>query len=283
MDRPTPAPRRSRTLLVALLLLTTFGIAAVAGLASSAVSAARPAPPTALEAAASRFADRLADAAPFGFTTHQTAVLRARPGGPSPMTAGASPVPVETLAVSDVLTLGGWRTGDYWTTTTESGPAATPAPGDVSAGPVRIDTLRAGGVSWSRSGGGWERVAFAPGFGIDPLSLARIPELLRHLDGSRLTPDRLGGRVVTRVEGTADAAYYPAAITAAAFMTTSPVLIVRAWIDETTGELVAIEIECDNLDAGELRMVVVDRTLFFADPSTPMPVQSGAGAPEVAP
>ena len=163
-------------------------------------------------------------------------------------------------ASSAYMTRGFARGTDFYMAIRAVDPAlATPT---FEGGLPLFEAIASGGRSWRQEGEGFYETAVLPGLGIDPVSLARFPDLLRHLAGPvDVGEDTVGGEQAHHLRGTASVADWPGFIaTDAAGLTASP-FTVEVWL-ATDGRLLALEGSTRNLSEPGHDLEVSDRITF---------------------
>jgi len=198
-DRARPRRRRllgglgeALALLIGAALLLSVTAVARAGLTAPRPALTFGAGATSLASAQASAADTLAAALAEGgsgitFEVVQRSTITVRPDGPK--IAVPDPVdPHTTIAQADAyflnaLTERGVASADGFYAELRAGPAPGEAP-DWAA-EVRLQALARDGMVYRNDGGGWYQTDSPPGIGIDPASVALLPELVRDATGAK--------------------------------------------------------------------------------------------------
>jgi hypothetical protein len=200
--------------LVPIMLVAGILVARPIG-TQSVAAAALPAEPSALLAAA---ADQLAAATAKGGTGYtfeivQRSVVTSRPGGPLvPVPDPVDPRGVPPTYAATYYLIGlveiGVVTPDGFAMEMRAGPTSADAKVDLAGGQLLFRALSTKQATYRDDGEGWYTTDRPPGIGLDPLTAARLPGLLRATTAVRETdlaavPGELDkGATVRAVDGT---------------------------------------------------------------------------------
>lgn len=267
-------PRRS-VALIGVVLLVAFGSGFALGavLPSSADPLAADYPRPLIAAADALVAATAPDASGYTFEVVQRQVMRARPGGPR------VPVPdpadqTRTLRLADAWYVGGVTSrgavtpNGFWMEM-RAGPGESQPPAFDTAAPLRAVIERDGHL-WRTNGAGWFETDASPGQGMDPLTAARLPLLLRRLGGVHdLGSETIEGVTLHRYAGIVDTLNDPGIAASDGFTFTSPEVPVELWLD-AANHLVRLRGTALNLNMVEFDLVIDTMVTFdYAAPGAP--------------
>jgi hypothetical protein len=187
----------SRTIALLLLLVPLLLVALVAGARILLWSG----PASALAAEGAAAADRLADAADemdralapdgsgFRFTVVSRSTVYARPDGPR-IEIPDPDEPTQVLRLADAWYVGastaeGIVRGADFFLQMRDGPSEPDGEIDLAAMEPTLAALVRGGTTWRNDGRGWYPTDIPPGIGLDPLTVALLPDLLRGATDAR--------------------------------------------------------------------------------------------------
>ncbi len=266
---------------LAAAVVAVFALSAAVGFAAAAQGAA-PAPlvtgpyPAGLRAAA----DALEAATGAGGTGYQFEVEQrqaedALPGGPE----------IALYDPSDKAKVTGHTAHFYVNSTVVRGRVAPGAlwmemrvgPGegvaaDFDKAPPMWAVIWRDQTAWRNEGQGWFRADTSPGVGMDPVTAARLPGMLRNLSNvTDIGPATLqGGAKARHYAGLADIADFPGVVASdGAPFTESPVRV-DVWVDQL-GRVVRIEATARNLNEAEYNLHVDTVITFSYTAAGPVP------------
>ena len=228
------------------------------------------------------------------FQVVQRNTLRQKPGGP-PIELKAeddhSKV-VETLDEVDVnsmISSGAVTDTAFWMQM-RRGPAKDEAP-DFTGAELRYSVIERDGLLWRDDGDGWYQTDVSPGMGMDPVSVRKLPGLLRSLQSATsLEPAVIDGRELVGVSGVTKADDYPGVVASDGKDFTDPTFEVRCWFDDA-GRLVRLEASARNLNQTTYDLVAETVVTFgygaTGEPPDPTPTMAPeprpTSEPEAAP
>jgi hypothetical protein len=286
---------------LALLIGVAVLVAGVRGREAGAGGGALNADPTTLKATA---ADLLAattakGGAGYRFEIVQRSTLLAKPGGlplmvPDPADPSASPRATDAVYVIGLVETGFVTPAGFYMEM-RAGPSSADAPVDLASGDLMFRALVRDGVTYRDDGEGWYRTDRPPGIGLDPITAAALPGLLRHAadaqDAGLATAQGELGKAqalaIRAISATGAVADIPGviAVDGAGFTKIS------APIDftfDSAGRLVGLVVTARNTNATVHDLAVVTEiTLRYDDVPTelprPEPVYAGDGVPVTIP
>lgn len=122
------------------------------------------------------------------------------------------------------------------------------------------------------AGHGWSSSGDIPGFGLDPVSLRELPELLRRLQDAKVLGVDADGR---HWSGTSDSLWYPGAVAVDGASFTAPEIAIEAWLDNDD-HLVGLFAVAQNINETTYQLLCVDRLRFDYEASLSIPTLPGA-------
>jgi hypothetical protein len=265
-------------------------IAAPTALAADPVAPAAGDPRIALWAAAD---DLTAKLGPGGsgvtFSATQIQIMRPYLAGPALIVGpdrnhpDAIPTSVDQLVLGAVSGRGSATDGSFfaeWFNGTGDNGSPT-FQGDVAYAALARD----GGL-WRRdattnaTGAGWLPASDIPGFGVDPLSLRELPELLRRLDGATdLGTDTTGHHW----SGHIDPIWYPGAVAVDGAAFTGAPITIELWLD-AQNRLVSLFAAAQNINEPVYQLLCFDRVgLDYTTPVSIPDAPTPAATIEVTP
>jgi hypothetical protein len=271
---------------VGIIIVAAFGLVAIA-------LGARPYPASLLSAADSLAAATAPGGPGFRFDVVQRQVQFAKPGGSlipivDPIKPKAAARGVDRLYVNSVLARGSVAPGAFWMEMRFGPDETTEANYDLA--PTMFQVIARDGALWRNDGFGWFATLASPGVGMDPITAARLPQLLRSVtnvtDEGREVVD---GQQLRRYAGVVDIANFPGVVASDGAAFTENPIAVRLWLD-SADRLVQIEGRARNLNQTtfDLKIVSTIRITYAAvgPPPEPAPTLAPAtvsGAPLGAP
>jgi hypothetical protein len=267
---------------VAALVVGSFAFGYLREIPTPSVLAADPAAPAAddprialWQAATELDSSLAASGGGFSFTATQLQVLRPVPGGQALLTApdrdhpDASPTPVDQILLGSLSGRGAMRDGSFFAQWF-NGTSADGSP-NFDGDPAYQALVQDAGL-WRRDatsdddGLGWIAASDIPGFGVDPMSVAEWPEMLRRLsDVQDLGTDAEGHHW----SGSIDPLWYPGAVAVDGASFTGSPIAVEVWLD-ASGRLATVFAIAQNINESTYAMLCIDRvSLDYTAPSVP--------------
>jgi hypothetical protein len=223
------------------------------------------------------------------FTATQLQIMRPSPSGPALIVGpdrqhpDATPTSVDQLILGAVSGRGSAADGafyaEWFNGIDDQGSAAFQ--GDVAyAALVRDGSLWRRDAMTDASGLGWVPSSDVPGFGVDPLSLRELPELLMRLDGATDLGTDADGH---HWKGQIDPIWYPGAIAVDGAAFTGAPINVELWLDDQN-RLVSLFAVAQNINEPVYQLLCIDRIRFdfttpISIPAAPTPASSVEAAP----
>jgi len=219
MGRARGWTRRSRVsgheFIGALTAAALVAVLAVARPVSPQIAAAAQpalAPATQLSQSATAMTDAIAKG--FDFTVVSRSTLYAKSGGPRIQVPDPSD-PYKVAGVADSYYLGasaarGTVSGVDYAIQMYGGATDPSSAVDINGLEPTLAGLVSGGKSWRNDGRGWYQTDQIPGIGLDPRTVALLPNLLRHASGATaMAPTALAGAQLPTVAAAAAVADAP--------------------------------------------------------------------------
>jgi hypothetical protein len=260
-------------------------VQAPTALAADPVRPSEGDPRLALWAAADAFEARLATGgAGVSFTATQLQVLRPLSGGPDLLLGpdrehpDATPVAVQQVVLGSVSGRGGATAdaffAEWFNGTDDNGQASF-------QGEAAYQALEHSGALWRRdamtdaAGLGWGASSDIPGFGVDPLSISDVPDLLRRLDNpTDVGPDSTGEHWT----GSTSPLWYPGAVAVDGSAFTGDPIAIELWLDAQQ-HLVTLFAVARNTNESTYQMLCIDRVSFDYGSSPAIPEAPIASPP----
>ena len=318
--RALVSPRRKGHVVRSPGTLAGFVAALVVVLASTGIAVARMTPPATVSVPLSAVTDGAPSADPttlktaaadllaattakggtgYRFEIVQRATQHARPGGPALLVADPAAPDSPPNEVDESYVIGlvetGYVTPAGFYMEMRAGPASAEAPVDLVAGELMFRALVRGGVTYRDDGEGWYATDSPPGIGLDPVTAAALPGLLRNARNPKeadlaVAKGELGRSRADAARGiTADGAVADIpgviAVDGASFtQITAPL----DFTFDAAGRLVGLVVTARNANATVHDLAVVTKiTLRYDDVPTalpkPEPAYAGDGTPVTVP
>ncbi len=284
-------PRRALAAFGALFLaaiVSGFALGAADGSAADPLPAGYPA--ALVEAAGALEAATAPGGVGYTFEAVQRQVVRRKADGPGvPVTDPADPQlvvgHVEALYVSGTTSRGARTPAAFWMAM-RAGPGENAAP-DFDRGSLLAAVLERDGRLWRTDGPGWFETDVSPGQGMDPLTAARLPYLLRRLGSpTDIGLETIGGQALHHYAGVAAAADYPGVVASDGLVFTSSPVAVELWLD-AANRLVTLRGQALNLNETGFELVVASSVTFGygapGAPPDPVPTLAPPPVPATAP
>ncbi len=235
----------------------------------------------------------------YRFEIVQRSTLHAKPGGPALLVPDPADPKAQPKEADEAYLIGvvetGYVTAAGFSMEMRAGPASADAPVDLASGELMFRALLRDGVTYRDDGEGWYQTDRLPGIGLDPVTAAALPWLLRHATDARdadlaAALGELGKARATATRG----------ITAAGTVADIPGVVavdgasftqITQAIDFTfdaAGRLVGLVVTARNTNATVHELAVVTEiTLRYDGVPTglprPEPAYAGDGTPVVVP
>lgn len=226
-----------------------------------------------LDAAASVIESRLATGGSgFSFTVVARSTLYTQPGGPKievpdPIDRFKTLGLVDEYYLSGVIASGVALPNGFFLQMRD-GPATPEAVPDFVNAQTTLAALVRDGVTWRNDGDGWYQTDMPPGIGLDPVTVALLPRLLRAATGPALAGAGIvGGDVTTKITATGKVADAPGlmAVDAASFtVLTEPI----TFSLDDAGRLREVRVLSRNTRMTEFDLLV-ETVITFDYPATP--------------
>lgn len=192
----------------------------------------------------------------------------------STSTASAAPTPTPGTA-SDAFRIaskGAVQPGIFWQSLYDL-PLNAPLT-DASADSLRFSSLSTPTDSWRNEGIGWFRTTKSTGAGMDPVSAARLPDLLTNLTGVQAVASDTAHSGLTGFSAAADPIDYPGVLVADGFAYTADPILVTVWLD-SHGRLARLEATALSLaNPPPEQLMVLTIVYFDYAPVGPAPIPS---------
>jgi hypothetical protein len=210
----------------------------------------------------------------YRFEIVQTQTLFARPGGPlidvpDPADRRASLGLVDELVVAQYLERGIVTPAGFWSEIRE-GPGGDVEP-NFATGTRVFGALVTGGTAWRDDGDGWYETDVLPGIGLDPLTAAKLPDLLRNATEPTLTGTGSdAGRAVEELRATGRLVDIPGVVAADGLSFTEIREPIEIRLDNA-GRLAALRIIARNTNQTTYDLIVETTIRFLYGGVGPLP------------
>ena len=125
----------------------------------------------------------------YRFEIVQRSTLHAKPGGPALLVPDPADPKAQPKEADEAYLIGvvetGYVTAAGFSMEMRAGPASADAPVDLASGGLMFRALLRDGVTYRDDGEGWDHSYRLPGIGLDPVTAAALPWLLRHATDAR--------------------------------------------------------------------------------------------------